>query len=335
MGKGARRGPWLRGALLAVALTGCAEGGDGARGGNSAASEVPRPAAPGPTVGAPTGAPCDSTLALPEGFCATVFADQVGGARHVAVAANGDVFVQLMVGKKDAESGSGRTGGVLALRDTDRDGVADTTALFGELGGTGIGLHGGFLYADAKSRIVRWRLPEGSLVPEGAAQTIVTGMPRGGHEARNFAFDTAGSLYVNVGSLTNSCQRKDRGNRSPGVDPCTELRTRAGIWKFAANRTGQTQATGQRFATGIRNATGLTVSSLDGKLYTTQHGRDQLAQNWAFPAQASAENPAEEFMQVNAGDDFGWPYCYYHVAQARRVLAPEYGGDSTRVGRCA
>ena len=278
---------------------------------------------------------CDTTLRLPDGFCATIFADSVGGARHVAVAANGDVFVQLISGKKGAESGSGRTGGVLALRDTNRDGRADTTARFGELGGTGIGLLGGYLYADDKARIVRWRLPEGSLTPDGEAEAIVTSLPTGGHEARNFALDTAGNLYVNVGSKTNSCQQKDRADRSPGVDPCTELRTRAGIWKFAANRTGQTQATGERFATGVRNAMGLTVSPLDGKVYTTQHGRDQLAQNWGFPIVYGAENPAEEFMQVNAGVDFGWPYCYYDVNQRKRVLAPEYGGDSLKVGRCA
>jgi len=338
MGEGAtgRRWRWCGALLLAAVLAGCADGGGGdAKGTSTAESEVPRPAAPGPTVGAPTGAPCDSTLALPDGFCATVFADTVGGARHVTVAANGDVFVQLMTGKKSAESGSGRTGGVLALRDTDRDGAADTSALFGELGGTGIALHNGYLYADGKSRVVRWRLPQGTLVPEGAAEAIVTGLPLGGHEARNIALDTAGNLYVNVGSLTNSCQRKDRGDRSPGRDRCTELRTRAGIWKFSASKPRQTQSTGQRFATGIRNAIGLTVSPLDGKVYATQHGRDQLAQNWGFSALASAENPAEELLQVNAGDDFGWPYCYFHVGQQKLVLAPEYGGDSTRVGRCA
>ena len=39
-------------------------------------------------------------------------------------------------------------------------------------------------------------------------------------------------------------------------------------------------------------------------------------------------------MQVNQGDDFGWPYCYYDHLQKKKVLAPEYGGDGKRVGRC-
>jgi len=36
---------------------------------------------------------CSAGLQLPEGFCATVFADSASGARHIVVAPNGDVFV--------------------------------------------------------------------------------------------------------------------------------------------------------------------------------------------------------------------------------------------------
>jgi glucose/arabinose dehydrogenase len=75
---------------------------------------------------------------------------------------------------------------------------------------------------------------------------------------------------------------------------------------------------------------------VDGKLYATQHGRDQLFQSWPqyFNAGQSAENPAEELLQVNEGDDFGWPYCYYSNTEQKKVLAPEYGGDGKQVGRC-
>ena len=40
-------------------------------------------------------------------------------------------------------------------------------------------------------------------------------------------------------------------------------------------------------------------------------------------------------MQVNEGDDFGWPYCYYSVEEQHLVLAPEYGGDGKKVAQCA
>ncbi|HWJ23753.1 MAG TPA: PQQ-dependent sugar dehydrogenase [Gemmatimonadaceae bacterium] len=331
-GAGSGRPAMWRLALLAVAATTAAC----ARGESSAAADSAAARAGDSTARVGGAAACDNAgLQLPAGFCATIFADKVGGARHIAIAPNGDVFVQLISAKKDAESGSGATGGILALRDVNGDGKADTTVAFGEVGGTGIGLHDGYIYGDDKSKIVRWKLPAGSLTPQGDAETIVSGLPTGGHEARNFAFDTAGALYVNVGSRTNSCQQKDRANQSPGVDPCVELQTRAGIWKFAANKTNQTPSVSNRFATGIRNGMGLMVSPLDGKVYTTQHGRDQLTQNWSWPQQSGADNPAEEFMQVNQGDDFGWPYCYYSVSLKKLVLAPEYGGDSTKVGRCA
>jgi glucose/arabinose dehydrogenase len=278
----------------------------------------------------------DPSLELPAGFCATIFADSVGAPRHIAVAPNGDVFVQLLA-SRGRGAGAAGSGGVVALRDVNHDGVADTSARFGTVGGTGIGLHGGYVYSDDRSRILRYPLPTGSLTPSGPAEAIVVGLPTGGHEARNFTFDSSNALYVNVGSETNSCQAQDRAKGSPGRNPCTELATRAGIWKFDANKPGQTQVTGQHFATGIRNAMGLTVSPVDGKLYATQHGRDQLYQNWPqyYDAQQGAENPAEELVQVNAGDDFGWPYCYFSADAKRLVLAPEYGGDGKKVGQCA
>src|SRR6185503_10442369 len=57
-------------------------------------------------------------LTLPAGFCATIFADSLTGPRHLVVAPNGDVFVAL-------QGSRGNGGGVIGLRDTNNDGVAD------------------------------------------------------------------------------------------------------------------------------------------------------------------------------------------------------------------
>ena len=329
----------LAGTLLACALLACTGGGEGGTDTARAAADsaARRDSLARSAAAATQCAPDNGGLTLPPGFCATVFADDVGGPRHIDVAPNGDVFTQLISGKKGIESGSGRAGGILALRDTNGDGVADTSAYFGALGGTGVRLHDGWLYADDVARIVRYRLPEGTLVPAAAPDTIVAGLPRGGHEARNFVVGRDGVLFVNVGSLSNACQVEDRGVRSPGHEPCTELETRAGIWRFDASRTGQTPDSGRRYATGNRNAMGLAIHPRTGTLWATQHGRDQLFQNWPahFTAQESADNPAEELQVVREGDDFGWPYCYWSVEHGRRVLAPEYGGDGEQVGRCA
>jgi glucose/arabinose dehydrogenase len=65
------------------------------------------------------------------------------------------------------------------------------------------------------------------------------------------------------------------------------------------------------------------------------NGRDQLADNWGFSNEVNANNPAEELVRVESGRDFGWPYCYYSNQYKKKVVAPEYGGDGEKVGRCS
>ncbi len=317
--------------VTSSALAACGRGGPPPHAAEALAADAP-PAA------APACAPDNGGLKLPAGFCATIFADSVGSPRHIAVAPGGIVYVALQVPKRfGSERGSTAAGGVLALRDRDGNGRSDEVAGFGEHGGTGVAVAHGFVYVDEGSQITRYPIAPGQLEPTGAGQVIVAGLPTGGHEARNLVLDGRGTLYVNVGSNTNSCQQNDRKSGSPGDDPCPELQTRAGIWKFSDDRPGQRFSPAARWATGVRNAMGLTLNPIDGRIYTTQHGRDQLYQNWGnkYNAEQGAELPAEEFMEVNAGDDFGWPYCYFDQFQEKLVLAPEYGGDGKEVGRCA
>jgi glucose/arabinose dehydrogenase len=298
------------------------------------------------TSGANTATSCPSgtaELTLPSGFCATVFADSIAHGRHVVVASNGDVYITLegtMPSPEKQISGVAKQeqrASFVALRDTNHDGHADIVQRLGSIGNTGIGLANGYLYVDEGKRIVRYARADTQLVPAARAEVVVDGIPLSpGHRARNFAIGSDGALYLNVGSATNSCQQKDRANQSPGNDPCTELTTRAGMWRYDANKTNQHFSPTARFATGIRNGMGIAFGP-DGKLYATQHGRDQLHDNWpnVFPTtQYQAENPAEELMQVNQGDDFGWPYCYYAVEPKKLVDAPEYGGDGTKSARC-
>lgn len=275
-------------------------------------------------------------LKIPARFCATVFADGASGARHMVVAPNGDVFVNMQGSRAAEAAGGSARGGILALRDTDRDGVADMQRRFGVGGGTGIALQGNWLYATAGNSIVRYSVPSGSLTPAGKPDTIVTDLPMNGHHSQNFVLQGR-TLYVNIGSGSNSCQQQNRQRESPGHDPCTELETRAGIWEFDANRLHQRTSDGRRFATGIRNAVALTRNPFDGYLYATVHGRDQLHENWPnlFTAEENAENPGEVMVRIDRGGDYGWPYCYHAVSSQSLVLAPEYGGDGRNIGQCS
>ncbi|HLA14753.1 MAG TPA: PQQ-dependent sugar dehydrogenase [Gemmatimonadaceae bacterium] len=298
---------------------------------------TPLNAQPGRVSGG-AGQRCETAgLQLPDGFCATVFSSTASGARHVVVAPNGDVFVNTQPpGPQARLAGRGEKGTILALRDLDRDGRADTTRRFGVGGGTGIALQGNFLYATAGNSIVRYRLPSGSLTPAGPPDTIVTGMPTTGHRSNNFVI-VGRTLYVNIGSASNSCQQRDRQRESRGADPCVELETRAGIWEFDINRLRQRTGDGRRFATGIRNAVALTRNPFDGALYATVHGRDQLHDSWPglYTTRENAENPGEVMIRVDRGADYGWPYCYHDMVTQALVLAPEYGGDKRTVGQCA
>jgi glucose/arabinose dehydrogenase len=272
---------------------------------------------------------CTAGLQLPEGFCATVFASDVNGARHIVIAPNGDVFV-------NTQGRNGSAGSVIALRDTSGDGKADIRRTFGTGGGTGIALNGNELYATAGNAIVRYRVVPGSMASSGKVDTIVTGLPMNGHHSHNFVLQGR-ALFVNIGSGTNACQERDRQAASPGRDPCPELSSRAGIWEFDATRLRQQTRDGRRFATGLRNSVALTRNPLDDKLYAAVHGRDQLNDNWPrlFTVEKSAENPGEELVRVDRGADYGWPYCYYDVDRHALVLAPEYGGDGEKTGQCS
>ena len=300
--------------LAGLVVAGCGGGG----GGGESASGV-----------ADVCDPDDGGLTLPDGFCATVVADSLGQPRHLTVADNGDVYVAL----REMMNG----GGVAALRDTDGDYKADQTEFFAESGATGIGLHDGSLYFAPDTSIWRYERAGGELVPSGDRETIVTDFPaQDQHAVKPFDIDDNGNLYVNVGAPSNACMEQTRTKGSPGQDPCPLLEEHAGIWRYSATETGQTHTPDARYASGIRNAVALTWNDAQGNLYAAQHGRDQLHSFFPdlYTQAESAELPAEEFFEVNEGDDFGWPYCYYNWMTGQKLLGPEYGGDRETVGRC-
>jgi len=290
--------------------------------------------------------PCandDSGLTLPAGFCATVFADGIGHARHMVASSNGVLYVNTWSGRYYGNDTPPAGGFLVALQDKNGSGRADVIERFGETvqsggaGGTGIGLYNRALYAEINDRIVRYSLANGANVPTGPPVTIVSGLPLSGdHPMHPFIIAADGAMYVDVATATNSCQEKNRMLKSPGLKPCTELETRGGIWRYDANKTGQTFSPAERFATGIRNAEGFAIDET-GRIFVTQHGRDQLHANWpdVFQPEQEATLPSEELLVLKRNGDYGWPECYHDAFLQKLVLAPEYGGDGKSVGPCA
>src|SRR6266705_3267843 len=90
--------------------------------------------------------PDNGGITLPQGFCALVVANDVGTARHMAVANDGD-------------------------------GRFDTREQIGSGSTTGVALRNGYLYLAHPKTIERFKMTAGQLKPTGAAETIVTNLP--------------------------------------------------------------------------------------------------------------------------------------------------------------
>lgn len=290
--------------------------------------------------------PDNAGITLPPGFCAVAVADLVVDgrpalARHMAITPSGDIFVAINSPRNREPST-----GIIGLRDRDGDGRADQESRFSPgLGGSGIAWGQGRLYLGANDRVLRFPLPAGRLTPTGEPEVVVAGLPNtGDHISKTLVLDGTHTLFVNIGSASNSCQLVNRTLNSPGVFPCPEMPIRAGVWRFDARGTNQSQSAGERWATGVRNGVALAVNPRDGELYGVPHGRDQLFEHWPqfYTQQDDAVLPSEEFVRLSRGSDTGWPYCYFDDSEISperaanpafrgKVLAPEYGGDGTIV----
>jgi len=266
-------------------------------------------------------------ISLPDGFGAIVAADTLGKAGHMAALPNGDLYVQL----RRSQDGVG----IIAMRDSDHDGKFEEQVGFKGVGGTGIGIYNNYLYASTSTSVHRFKLKEGSLLPDTTNELVISGYPKQSqHETKSLTFDGDGHIYVNIGAPSNACMEQTRTKGSPGMDPCPLLEEHAGIWQYDADKLNQdAYADGKRYVTGTRNIVALDWNFVDDHLYAVQHGRDQL--NSFFPdmytTEQSAELPAEEFLRLSDGSNGGWPYCYYDWHKNKKVLMPEYGGDGEMV----
>lgn len=262
-------------------------------------------------------------LVVPARFKASVYHEGLGATvRHITVRENGDLYLKI------------NEGGIIALRDTDGDGLPNKIARFSDFPGTGIHWKAPYLYASSDREVFRFKIQADEFVPSAKPELIVTGFQRqGSHSAKSITLDDAGNLYVNAGAPSNACQIKQRTPGAPGQEPCPQLKDSGGIWKYDANKLNQRHLEdGKRYATGLRNSVALEWDAISKSLYAVPHGRDQLSQLFPkfYDLKASAELPSEEFHRLFQNSNAGWPYTYFDHLQNARMLAPEYGGDGKK-----
>jgi glucose/arabinose dehydrogenase len=274
-------------------------------------------------------------LTLLPGFHAAVVAEGLGPIRHLAVRSNGNIYVSTPQNQDPAKSG------IIALH-LDANHHAEQSQHFGSVdGGTGIRFHNDHLYASTPSGVYRFAFRGSELIPSREPEAIVDGMPAShpgfNRVNRPIAFDGKGNLYVALDASANLCTVQTQpppGQPLPttppvGLTPCPDLGTRAGVWRFDANKHGQKFPTdGEPWATGIRDIDSLDWSPADGHLYGIMHGRDNTHRYW--PDLVSADDDdhiGDEMHRITKVTDFGWPYTYYDGSRNTRLIAPEYGGD--------
>ena len=211
-------------------------------------------------------------ITVPAGFRIDVFAENVGGARALAVDSEGVLVVSISsrgrVLALPAGRGAGRpTEVVTILKDLDRP--------------HGLAFRRGYLYVAETGRIVRYRYHAGTHTAVEPT-IVVRGLPHGAHHwTRSITFGPDDKLYVGIGSSCDICQERDP--------------RRAAIVRYNADGSGE-----QLFATGLRNPVGLAFHPTTAALWTTVNERD-----WP-----DGGAPPDYVTEVRHGAVYGWPQCF-------------------------
>jgi glucose/arabinose dehydrogenase len=215
--------------------------------------------------------------------------------------------------------------------------VADVRETIGtDGGGSGIAVHGDYLYYSTADAIYRHARSAGELIPSGGKQPVVTELgDRRQHNAKMFTFDGDGMLYVEVGSPSNALGQPDRAPGAVGVSAQEVeafLAEFGGVWRLDPSKGPTTQAQAEHWSTGHRHILSLAWHPVSGALFGAQNGRDVLdvVNSELFNQAYNAEHVAEEFHRLDKGVNLGWPYTYYSPIDDQRLMSPEYGGDGKK-----
>ena len=213
-------------------------------------------------------------LQTPKNIEITLFSKDVPRARHMAFDDQGVLFVSQT-----------KDGRVIALPDEDKNGRADQKVLIIETRRAPHGLafinfkENYYLYVAEETKVIRLKRIKKPFT-YGEPETIINGIPSGGHYTRTIKIKD-GKLYLSVGSSCNVCIEKHP-------------------WRAAISRFNLDGSGSEIFAKGLRNSVGIEFSPYSGDLWAVNNGRDMLGD----------DHPKEELNIIQQGKHYGWPYCY-------------------------
>jgi glucose/arabinose dehydrogenase len=219
------------------------------------------------------GAQTPNQWVVPAGFQVTVFAENVGNAREMALGPRGTVFVGSWTGK------------VNAVIDNNGDHKADhVVAIASGLDQpNGVAMHNGALYVATKSKILRFDDIEQHLDAPPAPVVVRDNLPnpKEGHTWKFIAFGPDNLLYMSAGSTCNICR--------PAPMTATIVRMKPDGSDL------------QVFAEGVRNSVGFQWHPKTHELWFTDNGRDMLGDDMPNDELNVAWKP---------GMHFGFPFCH-------------------------
>jgi glucose/arabinose dehydrogenase len=227
--------------------------------------------------------------ALP-GFKVDLYAEDVGHARLLRTAPNGDVFAAVTAASK-----------IVLLRGVDDQGKVRQASVFAS------GLNKPFgiafyppgpkpqwMYVANTDAVVRIAYQDGDNEARGKPEHIADLPSGGGHSTRDIQFTPDGkTMYVSVGSASNV----DDPDSSPAE------KHRADILSFAPDGSGM-----RVFASGIRNPVGLAIQPGTSTLWCSVNERDALGDNLV----------PDYITHVQDGGFYGWPWWYIGAHQDPR-----------------
>ena len=230
-------------------------------------------------------------LQIEDGFQISVFAEGLDSPRQMVEGSEGTIFV------------GERNGQIIALKDFDNNGQADSKIIIAKnlSFSTGISLFDGDLYFSEISKIWKIENIEEFLKKQSSSSEmpkktlVVDNLPKDTwHGWKWLKHDEEGSLYFNVGAPCNICL-------SDNPQYASILKFKEGELSYVAK--------------GVRNSVGFDFHPITKKLFFTDNGRDWLGD----------DSPSCELNKVEvAGQFFGFPYKH-----ASNVSDPEFGNQKS------
>lgn len=227
-----------------------------------------------------------NTLTLPPGFSIEVFADNLPGARTLALDERGRLFVSQTSEGKVSIIHPTSGANLPAVPQTLLEGLNRPHGLVFRCDPEPT-LEECYLYVAEHHMLSRYKYFNESA--EVGLREDLLSFPASladRHYTRSLLFLPSPNEDILLVSIGSSCD----------VDACHEEDSRYGSIIAYNIRTGEAK----EYASGLRNAVFMEVNYVDGRVFATEMGRDGLGD----------DIPPDEVNIIEEGNNYGWPICY-------------------------